>query len=172
MEGRAMRHIFRIVICLPILLAIALHAETVQQSKPVASKGETVIVAKSEKLSVRVKIVTHTVDIGTASDEIPKVIRSSCTYTRVPCSIVDGIDIAVNGKPLFVPRSTFCDISDLNTAEVMIEQNKSILTLTGGDTSGSYIVKIEFDKDRIKRRSLSDPEWPNKPAQVTTYYRL
>jgi hypothetical protein len=167
-----MKKILVIVVCLPILLTIALHAETVQQSKPVASKGETVIVAKSEKLSVRVKIVTHTVDIGTVSDEIPKVIRSSCTYTRVPCSIVDGIDIAVNDKSLFVPRSTFCDISDLNTAEIKIEQNKSILTLTGGDASEAYIVKIEFDAERIKRRSIASLLSPNEPLEETTYYEV
>lgn len=166
-----MRHIFKIVICLPILLAIALHAETIQDKKSVVQNGETVIGANSAELKVRVKILTHTVDIGQPSDGIPKVIRSSCTYSRYPCSIVDGIDITVNGKPLFVPRSTFSDLSDLNTAEVTIEQNQSILTLIGGDAAGSYIVKIEFDKDRIKRRSLIDPEGPNEPTQVTIYYK-
>jgi hypothetical protein len=168
-----MRQILKIVVCLQILLAAGLHAATVQQSKPVASKGVTVIAAKSDKLSVRVKIITHEVDIGKPSDKRPEVNRSSCTYSRYPCSIVDGIDISVNGKPLFVPRSVLCDLADLNTAEVRIEQNKSILTLTGGDASESYIVKIEFDKDRIKRRSLAPGEGlPNEPLQETIYHKV
>ena len=167
-----MRQIIKIVVCLIILFAAGIHAETVQDKKFVVQNGETLIGAHSEKLNVRVKIVTHTVDIGKPFDEKPKVVHSSCTYTKYPCSIVDAIDITVNGKPFFVPRSTFCDISDLNTAEVkIIEENKSILTLIGGHELGSYIVKIEFDKDRIKRRSLIDPELPDKPNQITIYYR-
>ena len=167
-----MRQILKIVVYLPILLATALYAETVQEKKFVVPNGETVIVAKSAKLNVRVKIITHEVDIGKPSDKRPEVNRSSCTYSRYPCSIVDGIDISVNDKPLFVPRSVFCDLADLINAEVRIEQNKSILTLIGGDASESYIVKIEFDKDRIKRRSLAPGEAPNEPLQETTYHEV
>jgi hypothetical protein len=172
MEVYAMKHILKIVVCLQILLAAGLQAETVQQSQPVAAKGETVIVAKSAKLSVRVKIITHQVNIGKPSDERPEVVHSSCTYSRYPCSIIDGIDITVNGKPLFMPRSVFCDLADLNRAKVRIELNKSILTLTGGDASESYIATIEFDKDRIKHRSLAPGEAPNEPLQETTYHEV
>lgn len=135
-----MRQIFKIVVCLQILLATGLHAETVQQQKPVSPNGETAIVANSAKLNVRVKIITHEVDIGKPSDERPKVIRSGCTYSHYPCSIVDRLEIAVNGKSVPVPCSVLCSVTaDLNTAEVKIEQNKAILTLDGGDASAQKI---------------------------------
>jgi hypothetical protein len=168
-----MRHIFKIVVCLQILLAAGLHAETVQQQKPVSPNGETVIDAKSAKFNVRVKIVTHQVNVGKPSDERPKVIRSACTYSHYPCSIVDRLEIAVNGKSVPVPCSVLCSVTaDLNTAEVKIEQNKAILTLDGGDASESYIVKIEFNKEMVTRLVESAGEAPDQPVVETTYHRV
>ncbi|MEW5950237.1 MAG: hypothetical protein AB1711_12630 [Thermodesulfobacteriota bacterium] len=191
-----MKQAFGIFSCLWIILISGLHAETVQQQTPltskgkvvivdkstgagilimpgqaiVASKGETVVVAKSAKFNVQVKIRTYEVQIGKPSDKRPDVIRSSCTYSKYPCSIVDYIDIIVNDKAILVPRSVFCDLADLNTAEVKIEQKKAILTLTGGDASESYIVKIEFDKERVKRRVTSSGMLPDEPSQETIYH--
>jgi uncharacterized Fe-S center protein len=168
-----MRHIFKIVGCLPILLATALHAQTVQERKPVAPTGETVIVANSPKFSVRVKIVTHEVDIGKPSDGRPKVIRSRCTYSRYPCSIVDRLNITVNGKSVHVPCSVLCSVTaDLNTAEVKIEQNKSILILTGGDASESYIVKIEFNGEMVTHSVVFSGEAPDEPLAEITYHQV
>jgi hypothetical protein len=84
---------------------------------------------------------------------------------------VDGIEIAVSSKPITVPRSVFCDLADLNSAEIRIEQNELILTLTGGDASESYIVKIVFDTEHVKRKTLSSGMIPNEPLQETTYQR-
>ena len=169
-----MRQVIKIFVCfLYILLASGLHAETVQQRMPVASNGETVVVADSAKLGVRVKIRTHEVQIGKPSDKRPDVIRSGCTYSKYPCSIVDYIDIAVNSKPIIVPRSVFCNLADLNTAEVRIKQKEAILTLTAGDASESYIVKIEFDTERVKRKSEYWSEYSkDEPSEETTYHKL
>jgi len=126
-----MKLLFRIFICLYILVASGLYAETGQQQLQktsndgtvvvdkssgrqvfilpgqfiVASKGETVVEAKSVNLKVRVVIRTHELQIGKPSDKIPGVIRSSCTYSRYPCSPVDYIDIFVNNNPIIFPRS-------------------------------------------------------------------
>jgi hypothetical protein len=158
--------IFIVFVCLYLSSVPVVYAETVKQLKPVASSGDTVIISDSKKIKVQVKITTHEVQI----DKRPDKICSSCTYSRYPCSIVDCIDIVVNDKPLFVPRSLFCDLSDLNTAEILIGQNKSILTLTGGDASESYVVKIEFDSMQIKRRSLASGMMPGEALQETVYY--
>lgn len=165
-----MRQLLTIFMCSCFLWASTSYAGTAQQRMSVASKGETVIVDKSEKLNVRVTIKTHEAQIGKPSDKRPDVIRSSCTYSRYPCSIVDYIDIVVNGKPIIVPRSVFCDLADLNTAEVRIGQNESILTLIGGDASESYLVKIEFDTERVKRRVTASGMLPDEPSQETIYH--
>lgn len=166
-----MKQIFNIAFYAFILLVTGSYAETVQQQTWVESKGETVIVAKSAKLNVQVTITTHEEQIGKPSDRRPDVIRSSCTYSKYPCSIVDAIDISVNNKSIFIPRSVFCDLADLNTAQIKIGEKESILTLMGGDASESYIVKIVFDSGRVKRRVKESGMLPDQPTQETTYHR-
>jgi hypothetical protein len=167
-----MRQIFKIIVCLSIFLATALYAQTVQERKPVAPNGETVIDAKSAKFNVRVKIVTHQVNIGKPSDKRPEVIPSRCTYSRYPCSIVDRIDIAVNGKSVGVPCAALCSVTaDLHTAEVRIEYGQAILTLEGGDAADSYSVKIEFDSKRVLHSAVFG-EAEGDPLEETTYHRV
>ncbi len=191
-----MKKIFRTSIYLWIILTSLANAENGQQKMPVAanegrvvidkssgraifvepgqfviaSKGETVIVAKSAKFNVHVKIRTHEVQIGKPGVKIPDVIRSSCSYSQYPCSIVDYVDIFVNDKRIFVPRSVFCDLADLNTGEVKIEQKKAMLILIGGDASASLIVRIEFDEERVNRRVAFSGMLPDEPSQETTYH--
>jgi hypothetical protein len=84
---------------------------------------------------------------------------------------VDAIDIAVNDKSIIVPRSVFCDLADLNNAQIQIGQKETILTFTGGDASESYIVKIVFDAGRVKRRVTASGMLTDQPSQETTYHR-
>jgi hypothetical protein len=167
-----MKKIFILVVCLPILLATASHAQIVQQQKPVAANGETVIKANSPKFNVRVKIVTHQVNIGKPSDKRSEVIPSRCAYSsRYPCSIVDRIDIAVNGKSIGVPCAALCSVTaDLHMAEVRIEYGIAILTLRGGGEPDSFVVKIEFDSKRVLHSALSYGEAEDDPLEETTYH--
>ncbi len=165
------KQILSMVVCAYIFLVSASYAETFQQPTWVESKGETVIFAKSPKLRVQVRITTHELEIGKPGDQRPDVIRSSCTYSRYPCSIVDGINITVNDRSIILPRSVFCDLADLNTAEIEIGEKESKLTLTGGDASESYVVKVFFHAGRVKRRVKESGMLPDQPIQETTYHR-
>jgi len=141
-----------------------------QQIVSIVTHGETLISATVDKLVVRVKLRTHEKLIGKPSDPRPDTIDSNCTYSRYPCSIADRIDISVNGSSLFVPRSVFSDLADLNTASIALGDNDDVvLTLHGGDASESYIVKIDFDATRVKRRTLSSGMDPDHPLQETVY---
>jgi hypothetical protein len=73
---------------------------------------------------------------------------------------------------LVFPRSVFSDLTDLDKAEVEKSPNGYILTLRGGDASEGYLVKIEFDAMRVRRRSVFTGEEPDKLVQETTYYRV
>ncbi len=146
--------------------------QAVQSPVPVASKGETLITQNSGALRVQVKIRTHEVDIGKPSDARPLVVSSSCTYSRYPCSVVDGLSITVNGSPIFVPRSAFCDLADLNKAEIDEKGNQLSLTLYGGDASESFVLKIDFDADQIKKRILYSATSLQTPLQETTYNKV
>jgi hypothetical protein len=136
---------------------------------PVAKKGETHIVSTKDNVTVQVSIDTREVNIGKPSDPRPEVIKNNCTYSEYPCSVVDWVGIKVNGDSIIVPGSVFADLSDLNIAKIIKITNGWNLILNGGDASESYIVTIEFDKVRVKRRTLASATEPNQPLQETKY---
>ncbi len=141
-------------------------------SVTVASQGETIVASASGNLKVQVKIKTHEVQIGKPSDARPAVIESNCTYSKYPCSIVDWLDITVNGTALFVPRSAFCSLADLNKAEVKVSKKGWILRLDGGDGAESFIAKIEFDATQVQRRTLAGGESADQLSEETRYHAV
>jgi hypothetical protein len=166
-----MKSIFTSVVCLLTVFITAAHGQSVQKQIPITPNGRTVIAAGFHDMKVRIQLITHQVNIGKPSDKKPGTVRSNCTYSRYPCSIVDAIDITVNGASVIVPRSVFSDLADLNYGQVGIMQKSSILTMAGGDASESYVVRIRFNRERITGRSLFDGESGEK-LQETTYYRV
>jgi hypothetical protein len=142
-----------------------------EKQTPVKSAGETVIAGSYTNLAIRVKIAMHEVIIGKPSDGRPEAIRSNCTYSRYPCSVVDYIDINVNGKSIFVPRSAFSDLADLNSAEIYASKESATLMLFGGDASESYTLKILFNAERVKGRILIAGEFGDV-LQKTTYFQV
>jgi hypothetical protein len=139
---------------------------------PIASSGQTIIKKSSGTFNVRAVIKMHEVDIGKPSTERPDKIRTNCTYSRYPCSLVDYIDITANGKPVFVNRSVFADLADLNRAEIKIDGQKAILIIEAGDASESYVLKILFDAERVIKREMFDGESGNSKSQETNYYQV
>lgn len=136
----------------------------------VDSHGITDVTAKFGKTQVSVKITTHEVDIGKPSDQRPEKIISSCTYSRVPCSPVDYMEISVNGNALFVARSVYADLADVGVASLR-QKNKGqfVLTLGGGDASESYTVEVTFDENLVRQRTFMSNE-AKQVMQRTTYF--
>lgn len=164
----AMRTCYLLACFCMALSASQAHAQ--QTSVGVAAQGETIVSASAGKLTVEVRIKTHEVQIGKPSDPRSTVVQSNCTYSRYPCSLVDQLGIVVNGTPLFVPRSAFCDLADVNQAEISFGAEGAFLRLDGGDGAESFIVKIEFDKTRVKRRSVAAGEAPEELLEETNYH--
>ena len=163
---------FQLFCCLIIFLTFQyVFAES---KTSVSSQGVTIVSAKLNEMDIKIEIRTREIDIGQLSDEFPRVYESEncCTYSRYPCSVVYNIRISVNGKSIFVPRSAICDLSDLNTAEIILENDLAVLSLTGGDASESYFVKIEFNSHRVKRKILGSSIEPSQPIAITNYYEL
>src|SRR5580658_7304341 len=140
---------------LVIVLCTARICDAAQQadSMKVASQGTTAIAAVFGAAPVSIKITTHEIDIGKPSDAPGKRL-GSCTYSRFPCVAVDDLDISVNGKRLFVPRSVYADLTDINVASLHQEKKQYVLTLLGGDASESYTVNVFFNGAIVKERTL------------------
>jgi hypothetical protein len=169
-----MREIFRSLLVLGVFLAAAMvcSAASLDANQiKVASQGVTDVTAAFGKTQVVVKITTHEVDIGKPSDEWPKKILSSCTYSRFPCSLVDYVEISVSGNALFVARSVYADLADVGTASLRQKRKKGqfVLTLCGGDASESYTVEVTFDENLVRERTLTSNE-ARQVMQNTTYF--
>lgn len=137
------------------------HAQTVEWLS-VTSKGETLIRKILDRSTVQIKITTHEVNIGNASDGWPEKPSNSCTYSRYPCSLVDDISISINEKNILIPRSVFSNLSDLNRVRVSKVKQSFLLVIEGGDASESYITKIVFDNRQVRRQTFSSALFPNK----------
>lgn len=149
-------------------LIASAHAESIR----VASQGNTLVDAASGQTKVQVVLKTHKMEIGKPADPRPAVIESNCTYSKFPCSLVDGLTIHVNGNALFVPRSVFADLADLNTVDVKPAGKVWDLTISGGDGSEGFIVRITFDTEQVVRRTLASAISPKKPLQETVYHQI
>src|SRR5271166_4643095 len=139
---------WRVCASLVLLVSVELWAATSSPQAAIRSSGETTLASRVGGVDIQVKLRTHEVAVGTP-DKPVKLADSACTMSRIPCSVLDGMDITVGGEPLFVPRSVFADLADLGNAKLKFENGKYILVLLGGDASESYVVKIVFTRKRI-----------------------
>lgn len=157
------------------LLAGASTAIAAPQAPPglpgiaVAPSGTTHITGRLAGSRLRAVVTTHIVAIGRPDIEPPAVSNTNCTYSRYPCSVVDRIDIFVDGQAIAVPRSVFADLADLNRGNFNLASgNRLMLTFDGGDASAGYKLDIAFIKERVLSRKRSVGEFP-EDFETTTY---
>jgi hypothetical protein len=133
----------------------------------VAREGNSSLETKINGTSVRVAITAYRVDLG-KQEEPPPERSNNCTYSSFPCSQVSNLQISVGGINLFVPRSVFADCADIGDMSLTTEAGGYVLTLTGGDASEAYSVKVFFTTHQVTKRELYDLE-SNSMRQSTTY---
>lgn len=155
-----MRKIFRGLLIIVLCTVMVCNAAPLSDGRvKVASHGVTDVTTAFGKTQVSVKITTHEVDIGKLSDEWPQKRLSSCTYSRVPCSLVDYVEISVDDNVLLLARSVYADLADVGVASLrQKKKGQFVLTLGGGDASESYTVEVAFDKNLVRQRTLVSNE--------------
>jgi hypothetical protein len=132
-------------------------ASSLPYQDSVNPNGETIIQMKRVNVDVTVEIFTHEIAIAGPNVPAPFDRVTNCTYSRYPCSLVDRVSISFNGIPLYVPRSVFADLADVDTGQIIKLKDSFEISLDCGDASESTIVKIYFDKNRVKSRAVLDP---------------
>jgi hypothetical protein len=152
------------------MTVVSAQATPAPRPPPVRASGETQIAAALGKIRVSATLLVHQVSIGRTSDPPPKRRTSNCTYSRIPCAVVDALQLRVNGADVFVPRSAMADLSDVNTARLRaLPRGRFELVLNGGDASEAYDAHIVFDRRRVLERTLIASE-AGIPAERTTYF--
>jgi hypothetical protein len=168
---RSLGNFLQNFLCIFLFSALTCSATPISNSRMlVASQGVTDVTATFGKTQVSVKITTHELETESSSNERSKIVFSSCTHSRIPCSLVDYVEISINGNTLFVARSVYADLADVG--EARLHRSKSgmyVLTLVGGDASESYTVEITFNGSLVKQRTLTSNE-SGAMMQKTVYF--
>lgn len=163
-----MNRVLKGLMAISFLLAYDAHGEgRPGQPTPIAPQGETSLEAGTAQSKVRVRITTY--EAG-ANEPAGRRMRLAMGTSRV--SGVQEIAIQVGSKSLFVPLSVFSDLTDLREGRLRADPKAWILTLAGGDASESYVVTIEFDGERVRRRTLASSLAPKSLLEDTTYYTV
>jgi hypothetical protein len=137
---------------------------------PVSPHGETRVAARLGGVEVAADLLTHEQAIERAGATAARRRTNNCTYSRIPCVLLDSLTLEVGGQEVFVPRSAFGDLSDVGSAALRrIGAGQFALTLQGGDASESYEVELVFDKARVRERTLTDKE-AGMVAEKTIYF--
>lgn len=154
-----------------IFLLLGQCAQGIGQRQPsmVNPNGETKVSTSISETKLVAILQTTEVEIST-DDKVPRF--PQCTYSRTPCVIVRQIKLFVNRAEIFLPRSIYADLSDVQSAEFSrAKDGKFILTITGGDASESYIARIIFDR-QVQQRMLYSGEDRTHALEVTNYHQV
>lgn len=115
----------------------------------------------------RVKVTFHPIRISDAA--IAKS-EGGCSSNGAERAFLKSVEISVNDRALFVPRSAYADLADLREATVRKDGKAFILTLSGGDAADSYYAQIFFDGKGVNRKKLFSSLDPDKPTEETRYW--
>jgi hypothetical protein len=141
-------------------------------SSRVLSQGSTLVSARLAGVAVSANLITHEVSIGKPSDPMPERPLLNCTYSHVPCSLLDYLELRVGDRRVDVPRSAFGELSDIWEARLQTAgRGRYLLILTGGDAAAAYSVKLLFNRSRVIERTVIDSE-AGRASERTTYFDL
>jgi len=139
---------------------------------PNVAQGQMKI-AKSGRTSLNrafgtqaVKVSIDTIRVNSGSDAFPKV---EWLAGIEAVTLVRGLEISVDGKSLFVPRSVFADLVEPRRASVEFSNGTFILNIIGADGAEAYFIHVYFDAAKVKRRTLCGAFAPDKPTEDTKY---
>lgn len=135
-------------------------------STPVPTAGNASVSAMFGKVKVVVAIQTARIEKASAHTAA---LRSGSASTAV--TVIEKLDASVNDRALYVPRSVFADLLNPAEASLSVEDSTTVLVISGGDASESYVLRIYLDSKGINRRTLSSSLQPGEPTQETRYWR-
>ena len=124
---------------------------------------------RGEPVAIQIRTRTLAPDISKRTDRLPGL---SCTGSRSPCSVLEGMNIQVQGKNVFVPKSAFIGLSDVVNASLSVDGPRYVLRIVGGDASEAYLVSLVFDRDRVLSRTVATPTEPNALVEESTFHSV
>lgn len=141
-----------------------------QHPTQVSSNGTTTVTMSVKGMEL--KALIQTMVVPNAAPNSPENHFAQCTSSRTPCVLTSQIKLLDGASEVFVPRGAYADLGDIFTAELTTSGGLFVLTLRGGDASEAYIAKLEFNKDRVVRRTLYSAEDTAHPVEVSQFFMV
>ncbi|WP_157597900.1 MULTISPECIES: hypothetical protein [unclassified Rhizobacter] len=135
----------------------------------VPADGQTIVGGIRAKQSVCAMVTTTVMSGVKGSADVSALVERECATQGSSCSLVTSLEIAVNGRPLVVPRSSFRGLGNVRTAKLVPKGNSFHLVLRGGDGADGFVATIVFDRDRVLKRWLASNLAPEGVLEETTY---
>ena len=148
-----------------VVAIIGLGVATVGNSATERTRTTVPIEGDSELISTHVVVHIQTRKLSGTETQPPKSVPGGGRRNQV-----ERLEVLIDGARLFVPDSVFCDLTDVQEADLRHGQKGPILTLIGGDASESYKVTIEFDGRSAIRRMVESTLMPRAVTQESRYY--
>lgn len=83
--------------------------------------------------------------------------------------IIGNIEAKYHGTAIAVPRSSYCDIANVNSVRLTEKKGGARLEIEGGDASTAYHCLLTFKLDSLIARKICDGEFPDHFFEQTTY---
>ncbi|MEX2245049.1 MAG: hypothetical protein WD716_14535 [Fimbriimonadaceae bacterium] len=84
-------------------------------------------------------------------------------------TIVQDLKIVLEGEPLPVWRSAFCDLANVRKLEQKSTEDGLIVTISGGDDGSPYVCTITIVGRNIVHRSVASRIFPENHNEETSY---
>lgn len=81
------------------------------------------------------------------------------------------VSIKVDGVSVFVPKSVYSDLSEVDEARLSVRKGTGVLNLARGDTSESTTTMITFDQERVLERFVFGAN-QSELLEHTNYYSV
>lgn len=140
------------------------------QPTRVSSSGTTTVTMSVN--GKELKALIQTMVVPKAAISSPEQQFAQCTSSRIPCILTSEIKLLDGASEVFVPRRAYADLGDIFSAELTMSNGLFVLTIRGGDASEAYIAKLEFNKDRVIRRTLYSAEGTAHPVEVSQFFMV
>jgi hypothetical protein len=155
--------------CVFVLIGIS---SLMPAAQPIAAQEATAIVGSgSTSVHAAFKKPAVNATIRTVRIERPNILFPlGVVWDAKSVSLIQSMNISVDGQSVAVPRSVFTDLLDPSNASIRLEKGAFVLDLAGGDASNAYLIRVYFDATKVTRRTVYSALIPNKSAEDTHYY--
>ncbi|MBV6459901.1 MAG: hypothetical protein HONBIEJF_03056 [Fimbriimonadaceae bacterium] len=143
-------------------------------SKPVVTipqSGFTVISERFGKMKIKILVKTRMASDAKIKNRKYNRVTNNCAFDQSVCSVVDYLEIFVNGSSFGRPCWLTCGLYDLHSIKLEPKEGGALLFLHSGDGAESEHAVVEFDVCGFKRVLWPDQMNPKGPYTEMVFYR-